>query len=202
MTVKRLAVAIIAAAALSAPAGAQDAPDPKAAISGLYKNDPEHAYIVFSYSHVGYSRPHIRWRTWTADLNWNADAPEKSSVSVVIDAASVDSGVDEFDEHLKAAQFFDVEKHKQITFKSTKVVRTGPTTGAITGDLTIKGVTKPVVLEATFNRAADDPFFKTHKIGFSAKTRVKRSDFGVDAYAPAVSDVVDITIETEFNKAK
>jgi polyisoprenoid-binding protein YceI len=192
-----------AAQATSPEAAAETAPveapfDVSMTIPGLYKSDASHAYITFSYDHQGYSRPWLRWRSWTGDLNWNPSAPEQSSITAVIDAASVDSGVDKFDEHLKSADFFEVEKFPQITFNSTSVKIDGPATAKVAGDLTVKGVTKPVTLDVKINRAADDDFAKGYKLGFSGKTAVKRSDFGVDKYTPFVGDDVEIVIEAEF----
>jgi polyisoprenoid-binding protein YceI len=117
---------------------------------------------------------------------------------VVIDAASIDSGVDEFDDHLKSADFFGVANNPQITFKSTAVSLAGGARGTVTGDLTIKGVTKPVTFDITINRAANDDFAQAYKLGFSAAGVVKRSDFGVDKYVPFVGDDVSIVIESEF----
>lgn len=185
-----------AAAAEAAPAAAPF--DASAAVPGTYKPDGNHAYITFSYDHQGYSRPWLRWRSWTGDLNWNPSAPELSSIAVVIDVASIDSGVDQFDEHLKSADFFDVATNPQITFTSTAVTIDGPAAAKVAGDLTIKGVTKPVTLDVTINRAADDGFAKAYKLGFSGKTAIKRSDFGVDKYVPFVGDDVEVTIEAEF----
>lgn len=172
--------------------------DASAAIAGVYKADPKHAYITYSYDHQGYSKPWLRWRSWSADLTWNPDAPDQSSIAVVIDAASADSGVEEFDTHLKSADFFDVANHPQITFNSTSASLSGGAKGTVTGDLTIKGVTKPVTLDVTINRAANDDFAEAYKLGFSAKGVVKRSDFGVDKYTPFVGDDVTVVIETEF----
>ena len=181
-----------------AAGAANDAEQKFDAISGAYTTDANHRYITFSYLHQGYSRPHVRWDDWTGVLQWDADSPENSSVEVVIDAASVNSGVSDFNDHLKSADFFEVEKYPQITFKSTSVERTGATTGRITGDLTIKDVTKPVTLDVTFNKAAHDERNKLYKIGFSAAAAIKRTDFDVGLYAPFVGDDVSITIETEF----
>lgn len=168
------------------------------AVSGEYAPDPKHRYITFSYLHQGFSRPMVRWRSWDGTLNWDAENPENSSVSVTIDASSVDSGVDEFDGHLRGERFFDTANHPEITFTSTSVSRTGDATGTITGDLTIKGNTKPVTLDVTFNKSAYSERGNEYKIGFSGTATVKRSDFGVDFLAPAVSDEVDIVIETEW----
>lgn len=198
-----------AAAALPAAAAAADkgkepasaaapAADPKAAPSGVYTPDAEHRHLLFSYNHQGYSTSFVRWRDWTGEIAWNADKPEKSSVAITIDATKVDSGVDIFDEHLRGEKFFDTAKHPTITFKSTSVKKTGPNKGTITGDLTIKGVTKPVTLDAAFNKAAFDQRGQAHKIGFSGKGVVKRSDWGLGAAVPFVGDEVTIIVEAEF----
>ncbi|MBI1392258.1 MAG: polyisoprenoid-binding protein [Alphaproteobacteria bacterium] len=198
----RFSRAIFTAAALSlaaVPAFAQDEPDPTIAPSGEYVTDSGHAYITFSYLHQGYSRPFLRWGEWTGTLDWNADAPSESSVDVNIVAASIDSGVEKFDDHLKSADFFEVETYPSITFKSSQIKTTGPTTGEMTGVLKIKDQEKPVTLDVTFNRAGETQN-GGHKIGFSARGQVKRSDFGVDKYVPFVGDDVDLIIEVEFEK--
>ena len=195
---RKLCLPLVGALALTAASGAaaQDFDAP----TGKYVADAGHRYITFTYSHLGFSDPYLRWREWEGELDWNAENPERSSVSVTIDAASIDTGVDVFDGHMKGETFFDVENHPEITFVSTGVEKTGDATGVITGDLTIKGVTKSVALDTKFNNAGFMERGNLYKIGFSARTTVKRSDFGVDAFAPAVSDEVDILIEVEFDK--
>ena len=183
-----------------APAHAQDAPDLSAAPAGEYVADAGHAYISFSYSHQGYSRPLLRWRDWTGSLDWNPDAPEESSVEVTIQAASIDSGVDKFDEHLRSADFFEVETHPTITFRSTGIERTGDATGVMTGVLTVKGEEKPVTLDVQFNKAGAMRNDAGHKLGFSARGEVSRTELGVGKYAPVVGDEVDLVIEVEFEK--
>lgn len=168
------------------------------AVSGVYAPDEKHRYITFSYMHQGYSRPWVRWRAWTGELNWDAETPENSSVSVTIDAAAVDSGVDEFDGHLQGDRFFDTANYPEITFVSTSVAKTGVDTGTIAGDLTIKGVTRPVTLDVKFNKGAYEDRGNRYKLGFSATASVIRSEFGMDFLVPAVSDQVDIVIETEW----
>jgi polyisoprenoid-binding protein YceI len=187
-----------ALAAFSGPANSQNADAAAGAISGEYKADQGHRYITFDYDHQGYSRPFLRWREWDATLDWNAEDPTASTVKVSIDANSIDSGVDVFDGHLRGEQFFDVENHPTITFKSTSLEKTGDDTGKMTGDLTIKGNTKPVTLDVTFNKGAFEARSNSYKLGFSAKGVVKRSDFGVDAFTPVVSDDVNLTVEVEF----
>jgi len=172
--------------------------DPAAAISGTYSNDTGHSYISFSYLHQGYSRPILRWRAWTSELDWDAENPAASSVSVTIDATSIDTGVDKFDDHLRSDDFFAVDEFSEITFVSTSLEQTGPNTGTLIGNLTVKDITKPVTLYVVFNKAAADNSGKGYKLGFSAKAQVKRSDFGVGAYVPFVGDEVDLVIETEY----
>ena len=168
------------------------------AISGVYTSEATHRYISFSYLHQGLSRPILRWRDWDATLNWNAEDPEKSTVEVTIDANSIDSGVDEFDGHLRGDTFFDVANHPTITFVSTSLTRSGEHAGTMTGDLTIKGNTKPVTLDVKYNDGRFNERGNNYKIGFSAKGTVKRSDFGVDAYTPFVGDDVEVIIDVEF----
>jgi polyisoprenoid-binding protein YceI len=175
------------------------APDLTAASKGAYAIDKGHGYIAFSYDHQGLSRPQLRWGSWDGTIDFDPAAPEKSSVSITIDAASIDSGVGAFNDHLKSADFFEVEKYPTIAFKSTKVERTGASTGKITGDLTIKTVTRPVVLDVKFNKAAKGRDGKP-KLGFSGTTTVLRSDFGVDMAVPFVGDEVSIVIETEWSQ--
>ncbi len=160
------------------------------AISGVYTTESGHRYITFSYLHQGLSRPWLRWRDWDGELTWDADAPEASSVNVTINVASIDSGVDVFDGHLTSDQWFDAAQYPEITFVSTAVEKTGANTG--------KGQTKPVTLDAVFNKGAYDERGNQYKLGFSGTTTVKRSDFGVDAYVPYVGDEVDVVIETEW----
>ena len=148
--------AVFAVAACGQSANGQSAEDGFAAISGTYTTDPGHRYITFSYMHQGLSRPFLRWRDWEGTLEWNAEEPASSSVNVVIDTASIDTGVDVFDGHLQEERFFDAANHPEITFVSTGVEKTGDNTGVITGDLTIKGQTKPVSLNVTYNTSRFD----------------------------------------------
>ncbi len=168
------------------------------AISGVYEPDYKHRYITFSYFHQGYSNPWLRWDNWTGALNWDAEAPENSSVSITIDATSVDSGVEEFDGHLNGERFFDTANHPEITFTSTSVEKTGANTGKITGDLTIKSVTKPVTIDVVFHKGAYDERSDKYKLGFSGETKLLRSEFDLGFLVPIVSDEVEVVIESEW----
>ena len=165
--------------------------------AGTYELDKGHGYIAFTYDHSGYSKPQLRWGNWDSTLEWNPMDPEGSSVSVTIEVDSVDSGVAKFDDHLRSADFFEAETYPTITFQSTELKRTGGMTGTITGDLTIKDMTKPITLDVTFNKAGEARG-GGHKVGFSATTSMLRSEWGVGAYVPFVGDEVDLIIEVEY----
>lgn len=201
------ATATPAAAATETPAAtapaAEAAVDLSGAATGEYVTEAGHRYITFSYAHQGLSHPWLRWRDWNGALSWNAEDPAKSSITATVNTPSIDSGVDAFDAHLKSPDLFDVAKFPTATFKSTGIERTGPNTGRITGDLTIKDVTKPVTLDARINGARfqpdrADPTKGKYKLGFSAKTALKRSDWNLGFAVPFVGDDVDIVIEAEF----
>ncbi len=168
--------------------------------SGQYVLENTHGYITFSYSHLGFSNPHIGFDRFTVDLTADAANPEKSAVSVVIDAASIESRVDEFNEHLVGEDYFDTAKFPEISFQSTSVVATGDNTFDVTGDLTIKGITKPVTLATTINKAAEHPMRKVPTIGLSGTTKLLRSEFGLGRFAPAVGDEVEIFVTAEMIK--
>ncbi len=167
-------------------------------IAGAYALDKTHGYLTFSYDHMGYSHPTIRWGDWNATLNWDPAAPANSSIDVTINTASIDSGVAALNEQLATADFLDIATFPTISFKSSSVEMTGGDTGKVSGDLTIKGVTRPVTLDIKINKAANDDFVKSYKLGFSGSTTFKRSEFGIDKYVPVVSDDVAVKIEAEF----
>ncbi|SCA55522.1 polyprenyl-pyrophosphate binding protein [Candidatus Terasakiella magnetica] len=162
-----------------------------------YHFDKSHSSIEFRINHLGFSNFQGEFQGFDGTLLFDEAKPENSSVNVTIDAASIDTDVAALDAHLKKADFFDVAKFPTLSFKSKSIKVTGENTGEITGDLTLHGVTKEVVLLTTLNKAALHPMMKVPAVGFSASTTIKRSDFGVSAYVPAVGDEVTIRIETE-----
>lgn len=170
--------------------------------SGDYVLEDTHGYITFSYSHLGFSTPQVGFNSFDLTLAADAKNPEASALAVTIDATSIDSRVAEFDEHLNGADYFDTAKHPQITFASTAIKRTGEATFDVVGDLTIKGVTKPVTLAATINKAATHPMRRVPAIGISATGTVLRSDWGLGKYAPAVGDEVTLMVTAELVPAE
>ena len=167
--------------------------------SGTYKAEAGHAYIAFSYDHQGYSKPILRWGEFDGTVVLNAESPEKSSVSVTIPVASIDSGVEAFDGHLKGAGFFDAETYPTITFKSTEINQIITGSGQLTGDLTIKGVTKPITLNVKLNKVGQNFRSGADMFGISATGSLKRGDYGLDKYLP-VAEYINLMIEVEFQK--
>lgn len=170
--------------------------------SGAYEIDPSHTSVNFGISHLGFSTYQGRFNTIAGSLTFDAKAPEKSSLTVTIDAASIDTNHAELEGKLKTTDWFDTAKFPTATFTSTKIVKLTDTTGKLTGDLTLHGVTKPVTLDVTFNGAGNNPFANVPQLGFSAKGTIKRSDFGIAQYLPAIGDEVSIMIESELHLKK
>ena len=186
----QLAATITLAAALAAPAVA--APE-------TYVLDSAHSFPRFSYNHFGYSTQVSRFNKTTGKIIYDKEA-KNASVDIVIDATSVDSGFPVFNEHLRGEDFFDTAKYPTATFKSTKVVFEGDKPSAIEGNLTIKGITKPVTLTVTSFHAMPHPMKKKDAIGANAFTTVKRSDFNAGKYAPNVGDEIRIDLGVEAIK--
>jgi polyisoprenoid-binding protein YceI len=166
--------------------------------SGKYALDSSHGYITFTYSHLGFSNPRVGVNSFDTVLDLDTGNPENSTVEVTIDATSIDSRVAEFNEHLNGADFFNTAEYPTITFKSTQVEATGDNTFDVTGDLTILGTTKPVTLATTINKAGNHPLRNVPTVGVSASTKLMRSEWGLGAYVPAVSDEVELSIEVEL----
>ncbi len=197
-------------AAEAAPATTEQAPvaseqAPAEAIqvaSGTYKLDAGHTIVLAQWNHMGFSNPSANFGQVEGTLVYNADDVSQSSVEVTLPLAGLNSFTAKFDEHLRSADFFDAAKFPSATFKSTEVESAGTNKLTVTGDLTIKDIIKPVVLDVTINAAGEHPMMKVPAVGFDATTTLKRSDFGVGAYAPAVSDEVKVRITTEATGEK
>jgi polyisoprenoid-binding protein YceI len=162
-----------------------------------YQIDPKHTATLFSWSHFGFSNPTANFDDVQGVIKVDDKNPEKSSVSVTIPVKSINSHVEALDKEFLTEAWFNEAKYPNITFKSTKVQTTDKKHFKITGNLTIKGVTKPVVLDATLNGMGEHPMAKKPAIGFNATTSFKRSDFGIAQYVPAVSDEIKVNITTE-----
>ncbi|MDX1492845.1 MAG: YceI family protein [Longimicrobiales bacterium] len=146
--------------------------------ANLWKIDPAHTQIEFSVKHMMFTTVRGQFGEFEGAVELDTDNPAESSVSVTIDASSIDTGVSDRDEHLRSGDFFDVENHPEISFTSKRV--SGPIEEGgdfeIVGDLTIRGVTKEVTLDATFDGTGTDPWGGT-RAGFGAETKIDRRDF-------------------------
>ena len=162
-----------------------------------YKIDPTHTDVIVSWSHFGFSNPIAHFGDVDGSITYDADNVGQSSVSVTIPLSGMESHVAKFNEHLRSEDFFDAEKYPVITFASTGVEAAGSDRLRVSGDLTVHGVTRPVVLDVNINKIGEQPMAKRPAAGFDATTTLKRSDFGLDKFAPSVSDEVQIRITTE-----
>ncbi len=162
-----------------------------------YKIDANHTDVVASWSHFGFSNPIAHFGKVDGSITYDPANVGASKVEVTLPLSGLNSHVGDFDDHLRSDDFFDAEKFPNVTFKSTSVKAAGKGKLTVVGDLTVKGITKPVTLAVTINKIAVQPMAKREAAGFNATTTIKRSDFGVGKYAPNVSDDVTLTITTE-----
>jgi len=167
-----------------------------------YKLDPAHTMVLFSWNHFGFSNPTADLGLGEGSVVFDQQHPARSSVEVTLPLANLDTHVPALDEHLKKPDFFDAAKYPTVTFKSTRVQAMGGNHFKVTGNLTVHGVTRPVVLNAILNKLGEHPMTKAQSIGFDATATLNRSDFGVGAYVPNVSDKVTIRITTEGSVPK
>ena len=203
---KQLFACALALALASGAAAAPPAPQPPA---GAYKVDPAHANLTFRVSHLGFSRYTAKFNRFDAALKFDPANPAAMSVEATIDPKSLELNAPPagFTDEILGPQWLDAAKYPQITFRSTKVEVTGANTARVTGDFTLHGVTKPVVLEVSYNGGWPPNQFDQGgaRAGFSAHGTFKRSDFGVKLGLPppgtsfGVGDEIDVAIEAEFS---
>jgi polyisoprenoid-binding protein YceI len=161
--------------------------------------DSTHSFPRFSYSHLGYSIQMSRFDKATGTVTLDKVA-KTATVDIVIDTKSVSTGSTTFNEHIQGEDFLDTAKYPTATFKSTKVIFEGDKPAKIEGNLTLKGITKPVTLTVTSFHAMPHPMMKKDAIGANATTKVKRTDFNMGKNAPYVGDEVTIDIALEAVK--
>lgn len=167
-----------------------------------YMLDASHSQIVFSYEHLGFSTTWGMFSGFEGEIMFDQANPAASSVSVSMPVKSMLTGWEGRFQHFMSKDFFDAADDEMVSFASTGIEVTGESTAKITGDLTLNGVTKPVVLDAVLNKTGDHPMANKPWAGFSATTSVLRSDFGLGMFAPYVSDEVAIQISIEAMKAE
>ena len=198
-----LLAALLATPLTAQPAAAPAIPgaaDPSRVVAGTYKVDPAHTQVRWKVSHLGFSNFDGFFADPTGTLTIDPRRPEAATLSIVIPVDKVVSTSPALDKHLRNADFFDAAKFPTATFTSTRVQPQGQR-ARIAGNLTLHGVTRPVVLDARFVGAGNNPRGnKALNIGFEATTRIKRSDFGISYAAPAISDTVELQINAAFER--
>jgi polyisoprenoid-binding protein YceI len=196
IAVRLLLVVFLLSSALSGDLAAQTA---------TYRFDKDQTAINFSWSHLGLSRQSARLTDVSGRVEFDPATPEASRVDVVMKAESIWTGVRAFDESIKSAEYFNVAKFPLITFKSTEIRRLSDKTGQVMGDLTIKGITRPVALNVVWNFSGEHPLAKVNPnyldvyvSGFSATAVLRRSDWDLSLAIPLVSDEIRLSIEMEL----
>ena len=172
------------------------AASPALAAPEVYNVEGTHTFPRFSYSHFGLSTQLSKFDKTTGTVTLDKEA-KTGAVEVTIDMKSVSTGYAAFDEHIQGEDFLDTAKYPTATFKSTKVSFDGDKPATIDGELTIKGVTKPVTLKVNHFATMPHPMLKKDAIGANASTVIKRSEFNAGKYAPNVGDEVTITVSLE-----
>lgn len=196
-SLKTAAAGLLAAGALLVAAAAPQA----ARADDTWTFDSSHADVVFRINHLGYSNTWGRFGDVTGTIDFDPEDAADGSVEAVMDAASIDTNFAERDEHLRSGDFLKVEEFPEVTFKSTAIEVTGENTADIAGELTMLGVTRPVVLAATLNKAAPHPRDPNLLVaGFTATTSIKRSDWGISYGVPVIGDQIDVFIDVEATK--
>jgi polyisoprenoid-binding protein YceI len=185
---------------LAAPLAAQATHDAALVQAGSYRTDPNHTLVQFDVNHFGFSEFFGVFPAATGTLTLDPKAIGKTKLDVSVPVARVSTTNATLDEELRSADWFDAAKYPSIRFVSSSVTRTGANTAKIAGTVTMHGVSKPLVLDASFGGAGANPLSKAYTVGFKATGHLKRSDFGVSKYAPLVSDDVTLTIAAAFEK--
>jgi polyisoprenoid-binding protein YceI len=199
----RYSLAGVAAAALmtsgAVVARTQATQVPAEVRAGTYALDAAHGKITWSVNHLGFSTYYGQFVNVQAELKLDPANPSASTLTATIPLTDVDSNSDGLDTHLQTADFFDTANHPTATFVSRSITidADDPNEADVLGDLTIRGVTRPVTMEVEFNQAGPS-MGNTYKVGFDGEATIKRSEFGVNYALPAVSDEVKLHLEGEF----
>jgi polyisoprenoid-binding protein YceI len=162
-----------------------------------YVLDSSHSQVIFSYDHLGYSTTFGMFSGFEGEIMFDQENPANSTVTVSMPTMSMFTGWEQREGHFMSDDFFGATEEDMITFTSTSIEVTGEDTALITGDLTMNDVTKEVVLDAVLNQTGTHPMANKAWAGFDATTTLLRSDFGLGAFAPAVSDEVEVRISIE-----
>jgi polyisoprenoid-binding protein YceI len=171
----------------------------KSIMAADYTIDPAHTFVSFAINHLGFSTMRGKFDRQSGSLQFDP-AAKQASVTIEIDASSIDTGHGKRDAHLQSPDFLNAVENPTITFKSTGATWNGDKPATLTGDLTILGVSKPVTLTITSMNCGPNPFSKKETCGFDATASITRTDYGVNYGAPAIGVVLDLQIEVEAIK--
>ncbi|MBC08531.1 MULTISPECIES: YceI family protein [unclassified Thalassospira] len=194
-SIKKAGVALAVAAGLSGAAFSAQAAD-------TYTLDPSHTSVIFIVNHLGFSNFQGRFGGTTGELTLDRENPAASSATITIDLNQIDTGVEALDNHMKTADFFNVESFPTATFTSTSVELVGDNAATVTGNLSFLGETKPLVLDVTLTGEGQHPMTGDEVVGFSATGTVTRSEYGMNYLVGGVGDDVALQISSEFAKQK
>lgn len=168
-----------------------------------YTLEPNHTTGTVRWTHLDFAHPTAQFARAEGTLEFDPAQPRKASVTVTLPLAHLSSGIPDLDDDFRSAAFFDVARYPDATFKSTRVETTAmPNQLKVTGDLTLRGVTRPVTFDVTLNKIGTNPRLHLPAIGFEATATLKRSDFGLGKFVPQVSDEVTLQITTQGDEAK
>lgn len=167
-------------------------------VAGDYVLDKAHASVTWRVAHLGLSQYTARFDKMDGKLNFTPATASASRVEFTIDASSINTGLAPFNKKLQGAEYFDAQKNANITFKSNKVELVSGNKYKMSGDMTLRGVTKPMIWDVTFNGGLYNAYAQAQAVGFSAKGLIKRSDWGMTEQIGVVGDNVEVLVEVEF----
>jgi len=173
------------------------------ALATTYTLEPDYTQVMFSWDHLGFSHPTAQIAQGTGTLEFDPMEPTMASLNVTLPVDLLTTGVPGLDEHLKSEDFFDVMRFPKATFVSTRVTKgRGQDRLAVTGNLTVHNVTRPVTLDVQVIKVGTNPRSSVPTVGFAATARIKRSDFGLGAFVPQVSDEISLQISCQGAESK
>ena len=171
---------------------------PEAVRAGAYALDPAHAAVVWRIDHLGYSTYVGRFERVDASLDFDAQTPASARLEAIVDISSLDVANPEFEQTLLGPDWFDAAAHPQAIFRSDTITVTGPQTGRVDGQLTLKGVTRPVSMDVTFNGGGNDLLRGAYVTGFSGVMVIDRTAFDIDRFSGLLADEIEIELQAEF----
>lgn len=189
----------VTAQAPAAPPTVPGTPDPSRVTAGIYATDPSHTLVGWKVSHFGFNDYFGQFGDVRGTLTLDPANPSRSVVDITVPVSGLATASSGLTAHMQRADFFDMANHPEVRFVSTAVEANGDR-AVIAGNLTIRGVTRPVILSARFSGAGTNPYNRKDTVGFHATTTIKRSDFGMTYGVPLVSDDVELTISVAFEK--